>query len=77
VDAVAAGANQIPDLLDPNPAGIDLVRSEPRLETALEDHKHQGTKEGQVFTVEGTVDEETAFEGICPLRHESTPDQPG
>ncbi|HSS47331.1 MAG TPA: hypothetical protein VLX28_00160 [Thermoanaerobaculia bacterium] len=62
VDAVAAGAHQVPKLFDPDPAGVDLVQSEARLKTALEDDEEKGVKERKVVTVEGAVDEETAFE---------------
>jgi hypothetical protein len=64
VDAITARAHQVSNLLDPHPAGVDLVRSEPRLKTALEDHEEKGMKERKVVTVEGTVDEETAFEYV-------------
>jgi hypothetical protein len=64
MNAVAAGAHQVPNLLDPHPAGVDLVRSEPWLKTALEDHEEKRMKERKVVTVEGTVDEETAFKDV-------------
>lgn len=69
MDAIAAGADEIPDLLDPDPARVDFLRSKPWLETALKDHEDQGMKEGNVVTVERAVDEETAFKALRRSRH--------
>lgn len=69
VNAVAAGADEIADLVDPDPAGIGLLRGDPRLETTFKDSKDQRLKEREVLPVERTVDEETALEAVEVPRH--------
>ncbi|HKI01192.1 MAG TPA: hypothetical protein VKK31_04380, partial [Thermoanaerobaculia bacterium] len=69
VNAVAARADEIPNLLDPDSAGIDLLGSEPRLKAALEDHENQGMEKREVLAVERTIDEEAAVEAIRRSRH--------